>query len=78
MGANHMEGTEGPPQPALEITLYVISYKHRQQSALKRLRKKMWVGRGFKKRRLFSAWVEEALALDPGFTEQVRKEGGNV
>lgn len=38
----------------------------------------MWVGRGFKKKRLFSAWVEEALALDLGYTEQVRKEGGNV
>ena len=34
--------------------------------------------RGFKKKRLFSAWVEEALALDLGYTEQVRKEGGNV
>ena len=38
----------------------------------------MWVGRGFKKKRLFSAWVEEALALDLVYTEQVRKEGGNV
>lgn len=35
----------------------------------------MWVGRGFKKKRLFSAWVEEALALDLGYTEQWGKKG---
>jgi len=32
--------------------LYVISYKHRQQSALKRFREKMRVERGLKRRHL--------------------------
>lgn len=53
----------------------VITYKQRQQCALKKFRKKTWVGRGLKRKRLLSAWVEEVLVFDLGPTERVRIGG---